>query len=503
MAELRSLIGALNSVRRRIFLNHFLSDSVWWASLILLGLLLAAALSPTLNGAVVAAVLLSAAGLATAAIRSLRILPSSYEAAARLDNAAGLKDRLATALFFSHVENPEGLLRRQREDALAHLAPVNPRLLFPLRLPAGMGRALLLLLAVAGLFAYRMHSGPPILALLRRAADTPIARAILSPIVHAMERDRATPAPNHPPAAQQVADNRAPEQQAGEGRSGAPEDGKGQEAQKKSEAASNSSRRREAQRDEQGAKAGNDGQQEQEEAQQQQGQQGRDPQGNQQQAGGRDQSGQQRSGSQQARNGGNSGQSAQQQQNSGGESGANQNQSLARTVMQALKNLLSSATGSQGAPSRGQMSQEAPQAAPQSSPQAGNPGNNSPQPSQAGKQDSESAARSASGPQPPQPGQKSGTGIGQQPGTDQARQNEPLPSSMAPDTVPLEAQQFVGEAQVRARVGDGTVATVARNVAPPAAASGIGTEQENVPARYRFYMQRYFDHAAKGGKGDR
>ena len=188
MAELRELLAAVRIVQRRSLLNAFLKEWTWWVTAVLGGLLLAALLSPSLAGAVAAAVVLLCAGMLASVWYVLRKRPTVYEAAARLDRAAGLKDRLSTALFLSSVEKPRSVVRAQREDALARLAEVDARAAIPIHAPAGVRRLLVLLVLAGGLFAYRMQFDPPVLALFRGAADTRVAQVMLTPIAHAMEK---------------------------------------------------------------------------------------------------------------------------------------------------------------------------------------------------------------------------------------------------------------------------------------------------------------------------
>ena len=56
------------------------------------------------------------------------------------------------------------------------------------------------------------------------------------------------------------------------------------------------------------------------------------------------------------------------------------------------------------------------------------------------------------------------------------------------------------EAPVRARPGEGSLNTAAREAGPTAAARVAGSGQENVPLRYRLYVQRYFNQSAQKRK---
>lgn len=495
MAALGNLLSALDLVRRRAFLNTFLRECLWCLSAVLLALALAALLSPSLYWALVAAAWLTAAGVAAGAWHAYRARPSRYQAAFEMDRAGGLKDRLSTAFFFTAIQNPEGLLARQRKDALEHLSRCNPQELFPVRLPRVAKGAALLLAAVAGLFAYRIYSGPPLLAALQRAAQTQLVKSILSPITHAMDKERAraqmrpaeqprggqvnygSEAPNNDQANSQgaAADGRSPDSGSRAGQEkGAAARQQAQDRQKPEGAASSS--------------AGQEGSQAEDGQQGNEQQGGGEPAGRQEQAGGAPQNG-----------AGKNDQAGRDQQgsDSGSQNASNRNQSLASQVLQALKNLLSTANGGRQAQSRGQTGQNPSQASqPQSGPQAGNAGSQSPEPSQGSQQASQSASQSSSGRQ--QGDQKAGTGIGQEPGSEQGKRAEALNATPSPDRIALQTQPFTGEAQVRARPGEGQVRTPTRDVPLPSAASVTGAEQENVPLRYRLYLQRYFDQAAKG-----
>ena len=81
------------------------------------------------------------------------------------------------------------MIERQRGDALARIAKLDPRGLFPLRAPVAARRAAVLALVVAGLYVYRLHHKPPLVALLQSTARSPLVQSIISPLVNAMEKD--------------------------------------------------------------------------------------------------------------------------------------------------------------------------------------------------------------------------------------------------------------------------------------------------------------------------
>ena len=80
-------------------------------------------------------------------------------------------------------------MQHQRRDAIARLGKVEPRGLFPVRLPATVRQALVLVLAAAGLFAYRLHHKPPLVALLQTTARSQLVQSIFSPIIRTLEKD--------------------------------------------------------------------------------------------------------------------------------------------------------------------------------------------------------------------------------------------------------------------------------------------------------------------------
>src|SRR3990172_1810602 len=180
MTEFRSLIDATRVVRRRTLVNnllHYWNRCLAWS---LAGVLLATALL-SLHAVLISAAMLVAVAAVIGIVAAWRSRPSAYEAACRLDAAAGLHDRLSTALHFATVDAPDEMVRHQRRDALGRLSQADPRALFTLQLPAAAGRTAALALAVAGLLAYRVNHMPPLLAVSEQVAQTRLARAILTP----------------------------------------------------------------------------------------------------------------------------------------------------------------------------------------------------------------------------------------------------------------------------------------------------------------------------------
>ena len=187
--ELHGLIETLKTIRQRILANTLLRGWTKGFVWLLIGLIVVAAVSVKLAGALLFAAVLAAAGAAAILTWTWRNRPSNYETARRLDSAAGLKDRLSTAIFLGGIEDADGMVGEQRKDALARLTKVDARGFFPVQSPGNIRRASVLVLIAAGLFAYRIHHKPPLISLLQTTARSQLVQSIFSPIVHAMEKD--------------------------------------------------------------------------------------------------------------------------------------------------------------------------------------------------------------------------------------------------------------------------------------------------------------------------
>jgi hypothetical protein len=434
---------------------------------ILAGLIVAGAFSPRLAWAVISAGALVAVGAAAVAIVAWRARPSAYEAACRLDSAAVLHDRVSTAVHLGAVEHPDGMILRQRQDAVMRLAPVSPRALFPVHFPAAARRAIVLAVAASGLFVYRIHYKPPVLALLRTTARSQLVQSILSPIVHAMEKDlQRTMAlvksnPDSPP------DRVRP------GEAATADDlWKASDDQE--------SKLENGQQDSQEANAGD--QMQDQSPPGMQGAQGEaKPSDSEQQEGG-DQSQQGNSGTN--RMGGDT------QQQSESQNSENSHQSLSQSLMQALKNMLSNSQNQEG---NNQANQKQPNS--QGMPQSGN----SHQPG-SGEADKKGDSRGASDAQQ-KATQNSSSGAGSQQGSKELKKNQrALPVNAVPDRVALESNGFKEQTRMRMDSGAGVARLPVRDVSPQAVAVTNGAEQENIPARYRWYVQHYFEHPENGQK---
>jgi hypothetical protein len=461
-------VDPLVVIRRRILTNTFLGGwmKVWtW---ILTGLIVAAAFSPKLAWAWVSAVTLVAIGAIAVVMLTWCTRPSAYEAACRLDSAAGLHDRVSTAVHFGAVENPDGMILRQRQDAVMRLSQLSPHALFPIRLPAAARRTFVLTVAAAGLFVYRIYHKPPIVALLQATERSQLVQSILSPIAHAMEKDlqRAMALMNSKPD--------SPADDVRSGVSVAPDDlWKASDDQ--------GAKLGDGQQDSQEANAG-DQMQDQPPSSMQDGQGEAQPGDSQQQEDGERQSQQANSGSE--RMGGD----AQQQTES--QNSENNRQSLSQALMQALKNMLSNSQNQQ-ANSQGNQKQPNSQGMPQSG--------NSRQPG-SGEADKKGDSRGTSDAQQ-KASQNSSSGAGSQQGSKELSKNQvSRPVNAVPDRVALESNGFKERTRVHMDNGTGTARLRLRDLSPQAVAVTNGAEQENIPARYRLYVQHYFEHAENGQK---
>jgi hypothetical protein len=460
--DLGSLLDPLVVIRRRILTNTFLRGwmKVWtW---ILAGLIVAGASSPKLAWAVISAGALVAVGAVAVVIVVWRARPSAYDAACRLDSAAGLHDRVSTAVHLGAVENPDGMILRQRQDAVTRLAPVSARALFPVQFPAPARRALVLAVAAAGLFVYRIHYKPPVLALLRTTARSQLVQSILSPIVHAMEKDLQRTMtlmksnPDSPPNEVRPGEAATADDlwKASDDQESNPENG---------------------QQDSQEANAGDQTQDQSPSGME--GAQGEAKASDSEQPAGGD------SQSQQSNNGTDrmSGDTQQQSESQNSENGR---QSLSQSLMQALKNMLSNSQNQEG---NNQANQKQPNS--QGMPQSGN----SRQPG-SGEADKKGDSRGASDAQQ-KATQNSSSGAGSQQGSKELKKNQPgLSVNAVPDRVALESNGFKEQTRMRMDSGAGMARLAIRDVSPPAVAVTNGAEQENIPARYRWYVQHYFEH---------
>jgi hypothetical protein len=156
--------------------------------------------------------------------------------------------------------------------------------------------------------------------------------------------------------------------------------------------------------------------------------------------------------------------------------------------MQALKNMMSNSPNQQSSSRPNQQ-----QANSQSSPQSGNsqqPGANESDKRGDSRGNSDAKQKSS---------QTASEGAGSQPGTKELQKNQEAHAVNAvPDRVALEASGFKEQTRMKVATETGTAQLAVSGALPKQDAVTNGAEQENIPARYRFYVQRYFEHADNG-----
>jgi hypothetical protein len=456
--ELHGLIDTLKPVRQRILANSLLRGWVKWFGWILITLALVAAISSKLVGAII---LISVVAI-TVALGILAVIwrdrPSHYEVAKRLDSAAGLKDRLSTAIYLGAVENPDGMVGEQRKDALARVGNGDRRELFPIEWPGNAKRAVALVLIVAGLFAYRVHHRPPLISLLQSTAHSQFVQSIFSPIARAMEKDiqRTIALVTAKP------------------------DTLGEETQRTEQAATDDlwkSDEKSPSTDQQ--KNTMDAGEQQDQLQ---------PPGDQEgnpSAEGRQQDS--NSQAQESKNGNESNDGKTQDQSE--QTGPQGRQSVGQSLMQALKNMMSKSPNQQSNNNR--PNQQPPNS--QGSPQSGN--SNQPGATESDKRGDSKGNSDAK----QKASQTASEGAGSQQGTKELRTDlESKPVNAVPDRVALESSGFKEQTRMKVATETGTAQLAEHDQAPQQDAVTNGSEQENIPARYRFYVQRYFEHADNG-----
>ena len=453
--ELNRLIDTLKPIRQRILANSILRGWVKWFGWILIVLALVAAVSGKLAGAII----LVGVVAITVALGILAMVwrdrPSHYEVARRLDSAAGLKDRLSTAIYLGAVESPDGIVGEQRKDALARVGKGDRRDLFPLEWPGNAKRAVALVLLVAGLFAYRVHHQPPLISLLQSTAHSQFVQSILSPIARAMEKDiqRTIALVTSKP------------------------DTLGEETQRTEEAATEDlwkSDEKSPSTDQQ--KDAMDAGEQQDQLQ---------PPGDQEgtpSADGRQQDS--NSQAQESKKGNESNDGKTQEQSE--QTGPQGRQSMGQSLMQALKNMMSKSPNQQSNNNR--PNQQPPNS--QGSPQSGN--SNQPGATESDKRGDSKGSSDAK----QKASQTASEGAGSQQGSKELRTDlESHPVNAVPDRVALESSGFKEQTRMKVATETGSAQLAEHDQAPQQDAVTNGSEQENIPARYRFYVQRYFEHA--------
>ncbi len=466
-------MNEVETVHRRTLANRFLLRWNRYGQWGLLAVLISAFFLP-LAGVLIAALVILAGVTAAALVITWVKQPTAYESACQLDAAAGLKDRISTALHCASIASPDPMILHQRQDALEHLQRVQPKALFPIRIPATAGRTLLLVAVVAGFMAYRGNHRSPFANLL---ASSTQARA----------------AAGKPPLTFRQLEARLKKLILGEkdgvaGAEGQPQSGQGLSAKMEQPPPE------EPQADQKNSSDTADPQQDASEASQEDasegqpqsdpGQQGDNPQGSQpQQADNSPAQGDSQKGDQQ--------QSPDRKEN---QANSPQPPSLAQRIQQALKDLMAKASGQ--TPPQGEQS-----------PQQGDQPSNS-QPSQQGQNQSSQPGQRPANNQGDANANANGGEPGQQPGTgdrpnggrgiqQQAPGDNSMSAKAGPDVVPLSMTNFQGDARIHTTTEPGKAKVPERDTAPRPMATTNGAEQGDVPLRYRTYVQRYFDRENK------
>jgi len=463
--ELFGLVDTLAGFRQKILANEFMRGWAVWTSWILVGLIVVFMISAKLAISILLAIALVVGGAGAILLWTWRTRISTYQTACRLDAAAGLQDRVSTAIYLGNEKHPSGMVERQREDALARFAEEDLSSLFPLRMPVAARRVLILLLAMGALYFYRLHHKPPLTSLLQSVARSQLVQSIVSPLVTALEKDvQRTMALV----------------------SGKP-DAVSEEVRANESAAANddlwqSNKDANAKDDQQDSLDAGTGDASKDQ-QQTPGDQNGSPS---------EQSRPQESNSQQSQNGKNPGDSSQGDSAKPSDSqGSSPQESLGQSLMQALKNMMSDSSKQQSGNRENQKPQ---QQNSQGAPQSGNshqPGSN--------ESDKKGESRGNSDAEQ-KPTNSASNGAGSQEGLKELKKSQDTHSAAraVPDRVALEASGFKDQTRMRVDTETGTAQLATGDSSSQSAATINGAEQENIPPRYRLYVQRYFEHANNG-----
>jgi hypothetical protein len=161
---------------------------------------------------------------------------------------------------------------------------------------------------------------------------------------------------------------------------------------------------------------------------------------------------------------------------------------MGQSLMQALKNMMSK-TPNQHANNR--PDQQPPNG--QGTPQSGN--SNQPGASESDKRGDSKGNSDAK----QKATQTASEGAGSQQGNKELRKDADMhPVNAVPDRVALEASGFKEQTRMKVATETGAAHLATGDASPQQDAVTNGAEQENIPARYRFYVQRYFEHADEG-----
>jgi hypothetical protein len=459
-----ALDDTIGVVRRRVVTNRWIGLWLLCTNGLLALLLVALALLESLRTPFIAgAVLLFVAAIATG-ITAWYTRPSVYGLAQRLDRASDLGDRVSTAVHFWSAPQPNEIILRQRGDALAHLAKVQPRELFPVHLPSKMWRTWTLLGVLAALVAYHAAFGPPIPQLKQKAAQSRALATLVSPLTRALEFARAE---KKELTSLIAGTDREKEATEAEKPLELPPTGQPTDAAQMNAKASTFDMAQAMQA------AGENGMpQSKSSSPLQPGQQAASP---------------------------SSSQSSDASANEPGQEASAQNQqSMAQRAMQAIQNLMNGAlAGQQQANSQQQNgAQQSTEAATgmqsmSGAAQAANSPNQGAQGQTSNSQGSQNQAL-------PSPGKHTGAGNGTSPWQPHASSDPQLAGNTTKEHVELQTTGFRGApGKDRSDVGAGTAQVPMQNVAPQTVTTVNGAGQDSVPPRYRQYVQDYFQHGEK------
>jgi hypothetical protein len=454
-----------------------------WLNWSLLTLIVTAAFSRKLEYAVIAAAAVAAVGAVLSLAREWWMRPSAYYCARETDRASGLYDRLSTALYFAAKHSrarmsdamPDAMIVHQRRDAISRVDEVDPRALFPVGLPEFANRTVVLAVIALALLGYRLYYNPPLAGLLSSVASSHVEKTLLSPLAGAVKKELLalvdrdeTQVKEASPDAETVPGLADPKTADDASQPGDKDGASPGDSQDDSQATAG------AEGDTGDPQEGNQPNAQGQDANQpgnaSQNPQMADP--NQQQSG---------------QNGQNGENSSSAQPQTGGQ------QSSGSSVMQALKNLMKNMTGQPNpSDSNGQSSSAGSSQQPGSSSGQGEAKNDSPKD---GNEQKETGSSSSS----QKPG--GGAGNGSTPVPKQAaKDTTPPPKNLPQDRVNLEANNFRQQGRVRTTSAAGTAQVPLRDIKPQPVAAIKGSEQENIPVRYRLYVQRYFEHTDKASQ---
>lgn len=371
------------------------------------------------------------------------------------------------------------MILHQRRDALARLRTVNARVLFPLQMPVTARRTAAIAVVAAGFLAYRIGYGPPALTLVHQAAQLHSAEATISPLARAIENIPLNLFEPRPP---DVLDEEALANASAKSEKeanlsppvGLPD---GNDSDGMGERNAPVSFPTDSKGDQNASQAQNhaqpDGSSSVESQYQNRGSNG--------------------PGQNSLKGPGDGKSSSTNEAQSNGLSPKGGQQSFAQKLEQAIKDLMGNMTGKTAIqpPSNSSPDTQSPPAQGQGNDRAQSAGQGGQQSALNSSQSNETSSNSQA---------HSGAGSGtrtltvKQTNQDSTDQNN---ANLIPERVPLDATDFRVEARPRALAGPGAAELPMTDASPIGIATTNGAEQENIPLRYRQYVQRYFDQRQK------